>query len=551
MHGLSLPEPAPETATTRPAFADPAAARVWLAAQPHTQPLALLAALAPQIAAVDAANLPPAATLELLDLLRHAARPALAALESRFLRKPLPLPASDQQVFTICAQLWTTLAIAYLRQTTRQAPEAAAPGLHRAASALRMAYFVHFQAAHDGPPQLSGLLCDILRRAEAQRITRQPLADPEFPQFGEDSIGGHLAWTLLLRQSDPYALSAAQLAVANRAFSRWRDLAVFQTSPEPEAKALRLDLATHLGEHLGEHLAAHPGEHRAASFPAGLPDGTPRWLDIRKIVRKLQQRIEALAAGESPEALKLGRELPASACLRLLRTLEKTLSAGKRVPAPAQPAAAPPAGKAATPPAQADTGTPAESGEIELVFGPENAFAAFRQEWLNGPEALDTRSARLAHQRLGIFGFDRVSQLPNAVRKISIPGEIWSFDAQGGIRRKSAAAGSRLLTPCLVAHRPASGPPRLGLLCGLRSDAQGTLSARLQWFTGTIAASSFTLEARRHPAFVLQDESPSLIAPASAALRPQQTLTLGESACVELLSILERGADFVRYALRP
>ena len=34
-----------------------------------------------------------------------------------------------------------------------------------------------------------------------------------------------------------------------------------------------------------------------------------RWLDVRKVERKIDQRIEALLAGESPESLKLGREL--------------------------------------------------------------------------------------------------------------------------------------------------------------------------------------------------------------------------------------------------
>src|SRR5574343_421579 len=195
MHGLSLPAAPP---TPAPAFTDPAGAREWLGQQPQTQPVAFLAALLAQTQALDGAALPPPLGRELLDLLRHAARPALASLESRFLRKPLPLPPSDRQSFTSCHALWSALAVAYLRLAHRAAPAERAPLLHRAASALRMAHFVHFQAAHAGSPQLDTLLRDILHLAEAARVTRLPIGDPEYPQFGEDSVGGHLAWTLLL-----------------------------------------------------------------------------------------------------------------------------------------------------------------------------------------------------------------------------------------------------------------------------------------------------------------------------------------------------------------
>jgi hypothetical protein len=87
----------------------------------------------------------------------------------------------------------------------------------------------------------------------------------------------------------------------------------------------------------------------APLFGAPLPAGIPRWLEVRKVERKIDQRIEALLAGESPESLKLGRELSGAACVRLLRQLEDSLQ-----------------------PQQTSAST--EIGEIELAFGPEHAF---------------------------------------------------------------------------------------------------------------------------------------------------------------------------------
>ena len=145
----------------------------------------------------------------------------------------------------------------------------------------------------------------VLAQAESSAILSQPVGDPDFRHFGESHIGGHLAWAFLLRLADPYRLSAAQLAVANRAISRWRELAAFRQAPDDDPRAHSIDLAP--------------------LFDGPLPEGLPRWLEVRKVVRKINQRIEALQAGESPESLKLGRELSGNACIRLLHDLESSL----------------------------------------------------------------------------------------------------------------------------------------------------------------------------------------------------------------------------------
>jgi hypothetical protein len=192
----------------------------------------------------------------------------------------------------------------------------------------------------------------------------------------------------------------------------------------------------------------------APLFGAPLPAGIPRWLEVRKVERKIDQRIEALLAGESPESLKLGRELSGAACVRLLRQLEDSLQ-----------------------PQQTSAST--EIGEIELAFGPEHAFNVLTGEALNPNSSLDAGSASLSHQRVALFGFDRVSAMPTSVKKLTVPSEKWTL-VDG--RPCARSDGARRLS-CLVASIRKE-QPILGVLDGLLTSASGALTADLRWYAG-------------------------------------------------------------------
>ena len=505
MHWLDLPEPR-ENITL--AFSDLTTARTWLAAQPQAQPLHMLAALRLQIEAIDAAPLPPSLALDLLGLLRTAAVPHQASIESRYTRKALPMQAEDQRSFDVAQQLWTQLGLAYLRLAPHLPPGGKSLPLNRAACAFRMAQFCHFQAARACPPLLDQLLLATLAQAERDDLMRLPLSDPDFPHLGEANIAGHLAWAFLLRLIDPYHLTATQLAVANRALSRWRELASFHVAADEDPKAQAIDLAP--------------------LFRDPLPDGIPRWLSVRSVTRKMRHRIEALEAGESPESLKLGRELSGSACIRLLKYLASALQC---VP----------------------QGKSTEIGEIEISFGSEHAYAVLKGEFLNPVGTLDARAASLAHQRMALFGFDRVSQMPTAVKKLTVPSEKWTLVAGRAIR-PADQQGDRRLTPCLIASNR-QGRNCLGVMRGLQSTADGALTAQLRWFSEQIEAVGLqeVADKPRVPAFLLQrDTSCSLILPASMPVRLEETLKM-EGLTTHLLvptEVLDRGVDFVRYACR-
>jgi len=507
MQWLTLPEPRSDV---KLAFHDLPSAKAWLASQPQAQAMHMLSAIGNQIEAIEGSTLPPPLALDLLNVLRSAAVPGQNAIESRYVRKALPMAAEDERSFDLAQKLWLRLGVAYLRLTPHFPPAGKCLPLQRAACAFRMAQYCHFLAARECPVLLDRLLFAVLDQAESAGVLRNALPDPDFRHLGEANIAGHLAWAFMLRLIDPYRLSAAQLTVANRAISRWRELNGFQVMPDDSPKAHSVDLAP--------------------LFGAPLPAGIPRWLDVRKVERKIDQRIEALLAGESPESLKLGRELSGAACIRLLRQLEDSL----------QPHAAKPS---------------TEIGEIELAFGPEHAFSVLTGEALNS-SSLEASGAALSHQRLALFGFDRVSAMPTSVKKLTVPSEKWTL-VDGKAVRPQDSEGARRLSPCLIASLRKE-QAMLGVLEGLHTSASGFLTADLKWYEGPIEAGRLMGTSAQQskqpitPGFLMHDgDQYSLLVPATAGIRLNVVHCFQGSSESRLLptEVLERGVDFVRYAV--
>ena len=507
MDWLKLPEPRSNIAL---AFKDAAGAKAWLAAQPQAQAMHMLAAICLQVEAIEGSTLAPAQAYELLNSLWSPAIPAENAIEPRYSRKALPLPEEDERAFDAAQRLWLRFGIAYLRIAPDLAADARLRTLQRAANALRMAQYCHFNAARSCPPEIDHLLFGVLAQANAAQILEQSVVDRDFPHLGEANISGLIVWAFLLRLADPYRLSSAQLTVANRGLSRWRELANFTNEPASESKSRLIDLSY--------------------LFGGPLPVGVPALLEVRKVRRKILQRIDALEKGESPESLKLGRELSSYACVRLLHLLEASLKPGN--------------GLVST-----------EVGEIELAFGAENAFAVFNGEYLNSPVPQEKQSSAIAHQRMAIFGFDRQSSLPTAVKKLNVPGENWTL-VDGVALRPEDRGGERRASPCLIASK-LKEQPRLGVIASLQTRPDNALQAGLDWYDGRIEArfvrqSGMPGEApARIPVFLIQgDKEKSLLVPPQvrAATGKQITLEGSLTTTLTLCEVVERGVDFVRYA---
>lgn len=509
MDWLKLPRP--ET-NTPPSFTDALNARIWLADQPPAQPIPSLKALTREIVALDGALLEPNNLLAALGVMQSAATPLYAAVETRFLRKPLPMAEGEWQAFEAARNIWWKLALAYFRCAQRMPGNEQALPLLRSANALRIVKYCHFQAAVEVPEAIDELLFGLLGQGQLAGVLTQTVNDNEFPQTGESKLSGHLAWIFLLTLIAPYSLSAVQLGVANRSLSRWRELCEFRAKPSSDPRGHSLDLAP---------LFTEPN----------YPPGVPRWLELSKVSYKMAGRIKALREGHSPESLKLGRELSAAACLRLFNHIENALD---------------------MPMAEGHD----EQGNIELSFGCSHAYLHLKGEELKKPERFNATSSQISHQRISIFGFDNIAEVTDKPQIPKPPAETWTA-LDGYVQRTLAQGGEKRTSPSLVSAR-INNKPRLGILRGLRQNPQGTISGDLDWCgdrvePGYIASKPGAADTTRTPVFLVrQGDSLSLIAPADAQIRLNESifptdLSLGR---IAIDAIIERGVDFTHYNVK-
>ncbi len=509
MDWLKLPRPETNVA---PSFTDVLNARIWLADQLPGQPVPALQALTREVAAIDGALLDTQHLLAVLGVLQSAATPLYAAVEARFLRKPLPLADNELQTFEAARNIWWKLALAYFRCAQRLPGHEQALPLLRSANALRIVKYCHFQAAVEVPEAVDELLFGLLGQGQAAGVLTQTVNDSEFPQTGESKLSGHLTWIFLLTLIAPYTLSAVQLGVANRSLSRWRELCEFRAKPSSDPRGHSLDLAPLF---------------TAPHYPVSVP----RWLELSRVSYKIAGRIKALSEGHSPESLKLGRELSAAACLRLLNHIENALD---------------------MPISEGNS----EQGDLELSFGCSNAYLQLKGEELKKPERFNATTSQISHQRIGIFGFDHISEVSDRPQISKPPSETWTA-LDGYVQRTLAQGGDKRTSPCLVSAR-INNKPRLGILRGLRQNPQGTISGDLNWYgdrvePGYISSKPGVSDPTRTPVFLVrQGEHMSLIAPTDALIRLNESifptdLSLGR---ITVDAIIERGVDFTHYNIK-
>jgi len=505
-------------AAAAPAFRDVLTAKIWLAEHQASPPPVLQAALHTQIDALAAADFPPVLFLEMLEVLRPSVIAVQERLESRYARRPLPLTRDEGGAFRKARRLWRALAQAYWRTVPALPPGHLLFPLHRAAVTLRQEHYAHLIAGQEVPGDLADLLYQVLCQAEAVGVLREGLADPVLSHLEDSSIAGNVAWVLLLESVDAVGLSAAQLAVADRAFSRWRELAPFLAVPDDSPRARLIALSGLVGR-------------------LGLPEGGPRWMDVRPVIRKLRKRMESLEAGESPESLKLGRDLGSQACLALLRQMTEALR-------------------------QSAEDDEAMTGTLELTVGIDDAFSRLTGRTIRKLPKAGVAPHEVDHRRMAVFGFDNVlTQLEGQGRR-DIAKEDW-IEAGGWVMRGPAEGVERIKSPCLAAGG-AKGDKGVALahLWGVREMADGTLCGHIHWYAESVEPCMVMGLARRSdgvpevPAFRLAGpDELGLIVPAAAGIKAGMALALegiaGGVVRVTVGKLLERGGDFVRFVCVP
>jgi hypothetical protein len=368
-------------------------------------------------------------------------------------------------------------------------------------------------------------LHSVLASAEHLGVASEPVTDQLLGETSESTLGGQYCMVLLLHLACPFALSRGQFAATTRWFARWREQAVVLSEPDrsPKAWCIALDLAH------DRPILDPPGRARVE-----------RWLSLTDVLRKMHKRLERLAAGESPESLKLGSGLSSEACMALLKALSDQLK-------------------------YPQLAAPDLTGEAALATvgaGLESIHRLLGGKGLKEPD----ESSVLSEEQIAIFG--RVLRETEGERDDQgSKAETWRVTRQEPgvlhLLRPAGSAEARLILRGLLAIQvPQNEHYSLATVSSLyaRSDASLCIVASL--FSGKPVPlvaemrEKTTGKTFRHPAFQLSAEgegsSSSLVLPAGLPARalsirfykPRAKSPLD----LRLLDLIERGGDYERWS---
>lgn len=523
MTWFSLPITQPDN---RAAFADADGAAAWLARQPQANAPAMQAELARQVQWLNGWTMPARERFKTLEALRKAIFAADAECLRRFDNRPLPLAAGEQALLDTSRRLWRACAVGYLhclRACLDGDPSLAAHAArvaHRAVTSLRMEQASGYAGGSDPAGDFWRTLHAVLASAERLGVARAPVSDRRLGETTESSVGGQYAMILLLHLARPFELSRGQFAAAGRWFARWREQAAVLDAPDDSRKGhcAALDLA--------QDNAIH--EHGAAAIP--------RWLALSGVLRKMRQRLEALAAGDTPEHLKLGGGLSAEACTALLNILADNL----RNPLP--------------PPRPAPPGAP----ELALLSGVESIYRQLGGKDLK-PTAAGLLGDRRMHEQIVLFGHAARAGADDAEKP-----ETWRIvREEGGVLhlcRSTDGGTARLGARALLAiRRPGETRYVLANIGSLHTASDGTLHAMLRMLPGKARTLVAEIRERvggklsRHPALLLPavdaaGAPPSVVLPAGLPARAQSIELHGDDGtAIRLDARIEHGSDYERW----
>ena len=528
MTWFSLP---PIEAGRQAAFQDSRSATTWLAGQPQANAPAMLAEFVAQIQAFNTSRVAPDERFRTLTALRSALFAVSGECLRRYENKPLPLPRAEKGIQDSLRALWRAAAVsclhclrACLEGDSSISPHAAKVA-HRALCCLRMEQLSGHLGGVSPDGEFWRTLHAVLVSAETLGVARDLIEDRLLGETKESSVSGQYAMALLLELARPFALPRAQFAVMTRWLARWREQARILVEPDNGPKSLCIALDLSLDRPFSDNLRA---------------PRLPRWLSVGPVWRKIGQRIEALAAGESPESLRLGSTLSAQTCSDLLTELAGHL----KVPPPLPQ-------------------LPAETRTIAVACGFENMYGVIGGTGLHDASLRpSTFGNQLRQTQLTVFG--HVVQHEEKAGK----SEHWRVLRRDGceiaLLRAMDAGEARLALRSLVVLQ--SGPDEpfmLGEVRSLNVGGDGELCVVARFFAGEPQPLLMEIRDRtsgaasRHPALMLPTgdgmEPASLFIPAGVAARAasfrlfevqaNSPLSLGLEVCIA------RGSDHERWRL--
>ncbi|MBV2235984.1 MAG: hypothetical protein KUL75_10645 [Sterolibacterium sp.] len=551
LHDLQLPT-LPADGQPAPHFTTLADCKRWLASVPITNTPLAGEQLLQQLECLLHHPLPATERLRILEFLRGT----LHFLHDEWLRphhrqRPeLPLNETTQNSFATMQRLWQALINGYLRALQDWREQAAATPLDaqnqaqaalaacRALAAMQTWQLDHHRLGLMPPADFWRRLHRIYFAAEALAVSQTVVADTF-------SAAGHYVAILLLAAAQPHELQTKALEQVGYWAQRWAaKVPLLPTAPSDQrTPPLCINLAS---------ASAASVASVANQAPVAASD-TLRWLDMHALRKTIKQRLLKLAAGSSPQELKLGPHCTQPDCERLLRGVYQDWCKGGRTAASDAAQAAP----------------------CELL----PSVAAIHYQLSGKPFAPPRQSIYLgkrAHDELATFGHlttqaAAIDQDQDAAQA-SNRSETWQQWAGRApslrlLQRPLAQAGTALGPGRLIALRPSPDSPwQLARIVWIASDSDvtaGSLYLAADLMPGTPQALTVTRSADdaggmaaakseygrgfHLPALAELGQPATLLLP-GGWFRADQLLDIrhASSQSVRLDRLLDSGADFDR-----
>lgn len=530
MTRFSLP---PTQTEHKAAFTNSRNAATWLAAQPQANAGAMLGALVAELQTFNTYRVEARERFKTLEVLRKVVFAVSGECQRRYENKPLPLPSAEQLLLDKVRQLWRACAVGYLHclQACVEADPLiashSATVVHRALSALRMAQMNSYFGGAEIESGLWQSLHSAFAVAEELGVANESIEDRLFGETRESSPAGQYGMALLLHLARPFSLSRAQFAAVTRWIVRWREQVKVLAEPDqnPKSRCLALDIAQDKPFH----------DHLRAAVEA-------RWFSVGSVLRKIRQRVDLLATGETPENLKLGSGLTSDACVELLNTFFENIKNPQHE------------GHSAT----------NDAPSVIVATGLENGFRFLGGKGLrSAATATSSFGNQLSQEQIAVFGHvvndddHQGGKIENWILVREDPSVLQLVRPAGGGESRLALRGLMA-----IKLRP-EGRVVLALITSLHSRADGSLCVSVGLLPGQPAAILAEVREKpsgklsNHPALMLRAEKAGAQSSMLLAIGvPSRALSIrfngveeGLSLGVRLGELAERGSDFERWAL--
>ena len=295
----------PELSTDQPpAFTSVATCQQWLAGVSLTNARQAQTQLLRQLNLLNRYTLPAEERLGILELIRTPTYSVHEECAIRFTSRPLPLTPPEQAALETCQVLWQALETGYLHclqtfvdkanPTSASASRNIALAATRAMASLQSMYLDDCLAGMLPARLFWRRLHRIYRGIEKLQMAKIPVEDPLCRQSAT-TVANVYVEIILIAAAYPLELNPQQLNLVTNWARHWSGrVPVLPTLPsDPRTPPLRIDL-------VGD-------EEAVFSITLGTGDSL-RWLDLIDLRKTIKQRMAALAKGESPESLGLGKD---------------------------------------------------------------------------------------------------------------------------------------------------------------------------------------------------------------------------------------------------